>query len=187
MDAEREGPWKIVESELVIQTRHLRLRRDTVELPGGQRVADYFVRESRGFSVVFALTRDERVVLVRQYKHGIGQSLLELPAGAIDPDETPIACARRELAEETGYAAEPDELEHVGSFVYDPTSSNTRYHLFLARDCRAAGRQKLDPTEAITVELATLEEVRRFVRDGTIEVGAHVASIYYTLDRLGKL
>jgi len=187
VDVEREGPWKIVESELVIQTRHLRLRRDTVELPGGQRVADYFVRESRGFSVVFALTRDERVVLVRQYKHGIGESLLELPAGAIDPGETPAACARRELAEETGYAGEPEEPEHLGSFVYDPTSSNTRYHLFLARNCRAVGRQKLDPTEAISVELATLDDVRRFVRDGTIEVGAHVASVYYTLDRLGKL
>jgi ADP-ribose pyrophosphatase len=186
VDGEREA-WKIVESELVIQTRHLRLRRDTIELPGGELVRDYFVRESRGFSVVFAMTRDERVVLVRQYKHGIGQHLLELPAGAIDPGEEPRACARRELAEETGYVGSPADPEHIGSFVYDPTSSNTRYHLFLARDCKPLGRQELDLTERITVELATLAELRRFVGDGTIDVGAHVASIYYTLDRLGKL
>ena len=186
MDGERDA-WKIVESELVIATGHLRLRRDTVELPGGQRVHDYFVRESRGFSIVFALTSDERVVLVRQYKHGIGESLLELPAGAIDPGETPAACAERELSEETGYVASPAEPEHLASFVYDPTSSNTRYHLFLARNCEPLGRQQLDPTEAITVELASLAELRAFVRDGRIEVGAHVASIYYTLDRLGKL
>jgi ADP-ribose pyrophosphatase len=186
VDTESSG-WRIVESEFVIQTRHLRLRRDTVELPGGELVRDYFVRESRGFSIAFALTRDERVVLVRQYKHGIGQSLLELPAGAIDPGETPSACARRELAEETGYAGDPAEPEHLGSFVYDPTSSNTRYHLFLARGCEPTAQQALEPTEQISVELATLDELRRFVRDGTIEVGAHVASIYYTLDRLGKL
>ncbi len=179
--------WKVVDSEVVIATRHLRLRRDEIELPNGQHIADYFVRESRGFSVVFALTPEQRVVLVRQYKHGIGQSLLELPAGAIDPGETPAACARRELAEETGYVADPPELEHIGSFVYDPTSANTRYHLFLARDARPLQAQQLDATEAIDVELATLEELRRFVRDGTIDVGAHVASIYFTLDRLGRL
>jgi ADP-ribose pyrophosphatase len=186
VDAETDA-WKILESEIVIQTRHLRLRRDTIELPTGELVRDYFVRESRGFSIVFALTPGERVVLVRQYKHGIGESLLELPAGAIDPGETPSACAQRELAEETGYAGNPAEPEHLGSFVYDPTSSNTRYHLFLVRDCEPAGEQKLDPTEQISVELASLAELRSFVRDGRIEVGAHVASIYYTLDRLGKL
>jgi 8-oxo-dGTP pyrophosphatase MutT (NUDIX family) len=186
MEPEREA-WKIVDSELVIATSHLRLRRDTVELPGGDLVHDYFVRESRGFSIVFALTRDERVVLVRQYKHGIGQSLLELPAGAIDPGESPQACARRELSEETGYVGTPPEPEHIGSFVYDPTSSNTRYHLYLARGAERLGQQQLDATEQITVELATLDELRGFVRDGTISVGAHVASIYYTLDKLGKL
>jgi 8-oxo-dGTP pyrophosphatase MutT (NUDIX family) len=184
---EERETWKIVDSELVIQAPHLRLRRDTVELPGGQRVHDYYVRESRGFSIAFALTRDERVVLVRQYKHGIAQSVLELPAGAIDPGETPAACARRELAEETGYAGEPPELEHIGSFIYDPTSSNTRYHLFLARNAERRGNQELDSTEQIAVELATLGQVRTFVRDGTIAVGAHVASIYYALDYLGKL
>jgi len=186
MDGDHEA-WKVVESELVIQTRHLRLRRDTIELPGGELVRDYFVRESRGFSVVFAMTPDARVVLVRQYKHGIGESLLELPAGAIDPGEAPSACARRELAEETGYVGNPAEPEHIGSFVYDPTSSNTRYHLFLARNCEPLERQRLDPTEQITIELASFAELRNFVRDGTIDVGAHVASIYYTLDRLGKL
>ena len=181
------GAWNVVDSEIVIETPYLRIRRDEIELPGGKRIRDYYVRESRGFSIVFALTRDERVVLVRQYKHGIGQSLLELPAGAIDPGETPSSCARRELAEETGYAGNPPEPQHLGSFVYDPTSSNTRYHLFLCRDCDPSGRQELDPTEQISVELATLDQLRSFVRDGTIEVGAHVASIYYALDRLGKL
>jgi len=186
MASEREA-WKIVESEVVIQTRHLRLRRDTIELPGGDRIHDYYVRESRGFSVVFALDPAERVVLVRQYKHGIGQSVLELPAGAIDPGETAVACAQRELAEETGYVGDPPLPEHIGSFVYDPTSANTRYDLFVVRNARPLRAQQLDPTEAIAVELATFEELRRYVRDGTIAVAAHVASIYYALDRLGKL
>lgn len=174
-------------SDVVIETPFIRLRRDRIELPGGKLIDDYYVRESRGFTIVFALTPDERVVLVRQYKHGIGTTLLELPAGAIDPGEAPAACARRELAEETGYVADPPELELAGSFVYDPTSSTTRYQVFIGRNARPLVATSFDETEDIAVELATLDQVRAYVRDGTIQVGAHVASIYYVLDRLGKL
>ncbi len=169
---------------MVIETPHLRLRRDHIELPSGRRIGPYYVRESRGFAVVFALTEGDRVVLVRQYKHGIGKFVLELPAGGIDPDETPDNCARRELAEETGYAG---TLEHVGSYVFDPTSATTLYHLYLARDARSAGLPAFDDTEDIETVLATLSEVRQYVRDGTIEVGVHIAAIYSVLDRLGRL
>jgi 8-oxo-dGTP pyrophosphatase MutT (NUDIX family) len=178
--------WRVLESEIVIETPHLRLRRDEIELPDGGRIGSYYVRESRGFSVVFALTPDQRVVLVRQYKHGIGTTVLELPAGGIDPGESPESCARRELQEETGYVAAA-ELEHVGSFFFDPTGSTTRYHLYVARDARPLARQSLDVTEDITVELAGFDDLRRYVRDGTIDVGVHVASIYVVLDRLGRL
>jgi ADP-ribose diphosphatase len=188
MAEKRDAPgWRIVGSEIVIETPHLRLRRDEVVLPSGRRIENYYVRESRGFSVVFALTPDDRVVLVRQYKHGIGRDVLELPAGAIDPDETPLECARREFAEETGFCGEPDELEHLATFATDPTNSDAHFHLFLVRNARPAGTQRLDVTEAIEVRLATFEELRRFVRDGTIEVSSHVAAVYYVLDRLGKL
>ena len=74
-----------------------------MELPSGVVVEDYFVRESRGFCVVFALTPDENVLLVRQYKHGVGEIVTDLPAGVIDAGETPETCAVRELAEETGF------------------------------------------------------------------------------------
>ena len=106
----------------------MRIRADTVELPDGTIVDDYFVQESRGYSVVFALTTDGDVVLVRQYKHGIGQVILELPAGGIDPGEDPAVCAARELAEETGYVGDPPEA--IGSFATNPTGSTARFHLF---------------------------------------------------------
>jgi 8-oxo-dGTP pyrophosphatase MutT (NUDIX family) len=177
--------WQIAASEIVIDTPHLRLRRDAIVLPSGQRIENYYVRESRGFSVIFALTPDDRIVLVKQYKHGIGRSVVELPAGAIDPDESPLECARRELAEETGYTAA--EFEDVATFVTDPTNSDAHFHLFLARDACPDRQQRLDATEEIDVELATFDDLRRFARDGTIEVSSHVASIYFLLDRLGKL
>jgi ADP-ribose pyrophosphatase len=187
MAPEGEDGWLIVESQIVIETPHLRLRRDEIELPSGKRIGSYYVRESRGFAVVFAITPEERIVLVRQYKHGVARVVLELPAGGLDENEDAEACARRELAEETGYVADAPTLEHAGTFLYDPTSSTTRYHLFLARDVTKRVPTAFDETEQIDVQLATFDELRAFVRDGRIDVGAHVASVYYMLDRLGKL
>lgn len=184
---EETTDWKIVESRYVIETPHLRLRRDSIELPSGVRIDEYYVRETAGFSIVFALTAQNDVVLVRQYKHGIGQGVLELPAGAIEQGESAVTCAQRELAEETGYVGTPAQPEFVASFISDPTNSNGRYHLFLARDVQLRQQQQLDATEDITVELASLAQVRRYVRDGQINVGPNVASIYFMLDRLGKL
>jgi 8-oxo-dGTP pyrophosphatase MutT (NUDIX family) len=185
----REKPeahgWRVAASELVIDTPHLRLRRDAIVLPDGSRIENYYVRESRGFSVIFALTPELRVVLVEQYKHGIARSVLELPAGAIDPGESPRECAQREFEEETGYSAAG--YEHLATFSTDPTNSNTHLHLFLAREARPHARQRLEATEDIEVRLATLDEVRAFVGDGTIEVSTHLAAIYFVLDRLGKL
>jgi ADP-ribose pyrophosphatase len=177
--------WNVLTSHYIVQSPHLRLRCDAVELPNGYRIKNYYVRESLGFAIIFALTPDEHVVLVRQYKHGIAQTVLELPAGMIEPNEEPARCAERELAEETGYVGDPPE--HAGSFISDPTGSSSRFHLFFVRNVSAKLPQHLDPAEQITVELATLAEFRRFISDGTINVGPSVAAGYFMLDHLGHL
>ncbi len=174
--------WRILSSAYPIATPFLRLRADRVELPSGIVVDEYFVRESRGFSVVFALTPDDRVVLIRQYKHGIGEVVTELPAGAIDPGETPEACAARELAEETGYAGRPPR--HVRSFIADPTNSDGRFHLFVVRDAVPTHAPDPDPTEEIEVMLATRDEVRAMALDGRIEAGSQVAAVLVALEAL---
>jgi len=117
-----QSRWRVTSSSYVVDTEHLRLRKDRIELPDGRTIDDYYVRESRGFVVIFATTPDGRVVLVRQYKHGIDRVLLELPAGAIDPGEQPLQTAIREFSEETGYEG---AMEHAHSFCTDPTNANT--------------------------------------------------------------
>jgi ADP-ribose pyrophosphatase len=173
--------WRVTSSSYVIDSPHLKLRKDRVELPNGGVIEDYYVKESRGFAIAFGMTPDKRVVLVRQYKHGIGKVLLELPAGAIDPGETPEQTAVREFTEETGYSG---SMEFVRSFVTDATNANTLAHLFYAPEVRLTGKQDLGVGEDITVELSTMDELHAFVRDGTIDSVAHVASIYLMLDRL---
>jgi ADP-ribose diphosphatase len=174
--------WRVTASSYVVDSPFLRLRKDRIELPDGSIVEDYYVRESRGFVIVFAITPGNEVLLVRQYKHGIGRELLELPAGAIDPAEQPVETAIRELQEETGYTAA--SMEHVRSFVVDPTNSDSLAHLFIARDAVATTQQKLDVTEEIALQLVRLQHIGALVSDGSIDSVSHVASIYAVLELL---
>jgi 8-oxo-dGTP pyrophosphatase MutT (NUDIX family) len=184
MSHERLRSWRILSSAYPIVTRFLRLRADRVELPSGAIVEDYFVRESHGFSVVLALTPDEHVILVRQYKHGIGEVVTELPAGGIDPGETPAECAMRELREETGYTGAAPI--HVRSFITDPTNSNSRYHLFIVADAVPAHEPAPDVTEEIDVVLVSLDELRAMALDGRIAAGTQVAAALVGLAALGR-
>jgi len=174
--------WTVRSSTYRVNEPFLRVRSDTVELPDGTVIENYFVRESRGFAIVAALTPDRRMVLVRQYKHGIAQIVLELPAGMIDPDEAPEACAIRELAEETGYAGDPPRL--LRTLFADPTSSNASFHVFLIENAVPKFAQSLDTTEEIVVETVTIADLHAAVRDGRIASGSQVAAAYVALDHI---
>jgi ADP-ribose pyrophosphatase len=182
MSEPRLRPWRILDSDYRIQTKFLRLRADRVELPSGDVVEEYFVRESRGFCVVFALTPDENVLLVRQYKHGIREIVTELPAGMIDEDETPEACAERELAEETGFTGSAPQ--HVRTFLTDPTNATARFHLFVVRDAVRSREPVFDVTEDIEVDIVPVDEVRAMALDGRIASGSQVAAVLVALAHL---
>ncbi len=184
MSEHRLQKWRILSSDYRIETKFLRLRSDRVELPSGVVVEDYFVRESRGFCVIFAITADEQILLVRQYKHGIGEVVTELPAGMIDEDESPEACAARELVEETGYTGTPPEL--VRTFYADPTNATARFFLFMVRDARPTHAQVFDLTEDIDVQLAGIDEVRAMALDGRIAAGSQVAAVLVALAHLDR-
>jgi ADP-ribose pyrophosphatase len=181
---ERLRPWRIVSSEYRIDTKFLRLRVDRVELPSGVIVDEYYVRESLGFCVIFALTAEGDVLLVRQYKHGAAQIVTELPAGMIDADESPAACAARELAEETGYVGSPPEF--VRNFYADPTNATAQFHLFIIRDAVRTRSQQFDVTEDIEVTLASVDEVRAMALDGRISGASQVAAVLVSLNYISR-
>ena len=174
--------WQTTQSSYVVESPFLRLRRDSVRLPDGTLIEDYFVREGRAFAVIFAMTPEQNVVLIRQFRYGIGRVLLELPAGIIDEGESPPDCAARELAEETGYVGE--HIAHLTTLLVDPSNANTTMHLYLVRDARSMVKPQTEATEEIQVELATLDELLLLVRNGAVEAMGQVASIYFALDYL---
>jgi ADP-ribose pyrophosphatase len=177
--------WRKRSSSYVIDSPFMRLRADEIELPDGTIVSNYYVRESRGFVVAFAVTGDDRIVLVRQYRYGSDAIHLELPAGMLDGDEAPPACAARELAEETGYEAGTWAL--VADWYAEPVRSPAKEYVFFAPDARRTREPKPDPTETLHVELATFDEFRAMLVDGRIDSGFAVNAGYRVLDYLGRL
>jgi 8-oxo-dGTP pyrophosphatase MutT (NUDIX family) len=177
--------WRVRASKYLVDSPHMRLRVDEVELPDGTVVADYYVREGAGFVSVLPLTGDGRVVLVRQYRYASDTMQLELPGGTLDLDEEPVACARRELLEETGYEAE--RFEPVATYAPEPVRATARAHVFLAFGAHQTRQPELDPTEHLAAELVALAEFRSMLRKGAIEAGSSLVAGYRALDHLGLL
>ena len=177
--------WKILNSRNVFHHFWYTLRQDTVQLPDGRILDDYFVSVRRDVVLIFALTADQHVPLVRQYKHGAQKTLCELPGGYINDREPPLDAAQRELLEETGYAAEAVQL--LAQVHGDPTKDTNTLYLYLAENAVKIQAQTLDHTEDIAVALIPLQKVRSLVLEGKIGVAGSLAAIYLALERLGRL
>lgn len=142
------------------------VRVDRVQLPSG-RIATREVVEHPGAVAIVAITRDDDVLLLRQAHHPIQRVLLGLPAGTLEPGESPDACARRELTEETGYAA--GSMTQIASYFTSPGYTSEQLTIFLAADCEwAAG--EIDPDELIAVVPTPLSEVAAMVTPGPEQV-----------------
>ncbi len=170
-------PWKILDSEFALDHPWYRVRRDTVELPDGKIIDDFHLSIRPEVVLVFPVTTSGEVILVRQYKHGSQQILLEFPGGIFaDPGEEPVAAAARELAEETGYTT--DRYRSLGQLWDDPAKQNNRLHLFLAEGVQRTVETRFDETEFIELELVPLARIPEMVAGGEIRTAGAVALAY---------
>lgn len=162
--------WQVVESKVVADLRFACIREDLLEHPDDGRRFPYFYLQSPADAVAtVALTAGGSVILTRQYRHPVGRVLYDLPAGRIDPGESPQEAAARELAEETGYrAASWRKLAYYNQF---PGSMQVGTHLFLARDLKP-GEQSLDRFEDVEVVEMPFAEALSLVTEGQIIDGS---------------
>jgi ADP-ribose pyrophosphatase len=151
--------------EELLRGHFLHVVRDEVSLPSGRTATREFVLHP-GAVMIVALLGDGQIVMERQYRHPMGEVMLELPAGKLDAGEGSLACARRELREETGYEA--SEWAFAGQLAPTIAYSNERIDIWFARGLRLGERQ-LDDGEFLDVLTLTPEELLACCRDGRIQ------------------
>lgn len=157
---------------------------ETVQLPTGKTYDDFYTVEMRDFAIVFALTDANEVVAERNYRHGLGEVAIVLPAGFIDDGEEPLHAAQRELREETGYEA--SEWRDLGCYVLDGNRGCGHMHAFMARGARAASHQELDEMEQIQVELLPVERLSDMLLNREVKTVATAAATGMALHVLAR-
>jgi 8-oxo-dGTP pyrophosphatase MutT (NUDIX family) len=178
--------WKKLSSETLAETRFFKLRADRCELPDGRIMPRYYVMEFPDWVNVVAITDDDQIILVEQYRHASGLVHLEIPGGSTNPGATPEdpeAAARRELLEETGY--EPRETRLIASHFPNPAMQMNRMHTYLALGCRKVAEPNLDPFEDLRVKTMPLDEAVKRALSGRIDHSIVAASLLVALPVLG--
>jgi ADP-ribose pyrophosphatase len=173
-------PWK------VLQSSYFRpwFRIDKCELPNGN-FLDANILEFRSWANIVALTKTGEVILVRQYRHGVENVLWEFPGGVVEDGEDPMEGAKRELLEETGYAA--TSLIQVGKLYPNPAFQTNTLYCYLALDAEEVGVQNLDAGEDIEVGLVPLDKVVEMAKCGEFPHALMTAVLFSTLVHLDRI
>ncbi len=169
---------KTLSSQLIYQGRAVRLRIDTVEMPGGRQTTREIVEHSHCVAIV-AIDADDNVLLVKQFRQAVGKVLLEIPAGGIEPGEDPAATVRRELREETGFL--PRKVERFGGFYSSPGYCTEYLHLYLATDLISSPLSAED-TESISLIRVPITQIPSLITSGSICDAKSIAGLLTFLE-----
>jgi 8-oxo-dGTP pyrophosphatase MutT (NUDIX family) len=174
-DGAKENELKetVIGTEEIYRGKIVHLQVHTVHLPDGKE-AKREVVQHRGAVCIVPITDDGNVLLIRQFRLAAGEALLEIPAGTLEPGETPAACAARELEEETGFRA--GTLRPLFSAFLAPGYSSELIHAFLATDLMP-GSTHMDEDEKVVLAPMPLVEVQQRILDGELRDAKTIASI----------
>lgn len=159
--------WKTDRSETLLDTEWVKVCRDSVRLPNGQEIDDFYTVTIRDAAAIVAVDEAGNLILKNEYRYCYGRSLIEVPAGTFEADETDgLAVAKRELLEETGYVS--DEWQYLGATVESSAKLTNYMHIYFANHCRKVSGQRLDATEELDVLVVPLKQAVDMVMDNEI-------------------
>ena len=171
--------WKVLSSEYISRHPYFTARKDKCETPEGKIIDEYFVVELPATVCAVAITEQDEVLMVRQYRHPLQETILEIPGGFVDEKETPEEAIKRELKEETGY--EFSSIIHVGKISANPGVLENYTYLFLAEGGKKIGAQQLDKNEELELEKISVEQLKNLFLENKIVQALHNNCIYYAL------
>lgn len=178
--------WKTLDSTYLFKENWFTVRKDKCQRADGKIIDPYYVFEFPEWVTALAVTADNKVLMVRQYRHGLGEVGLELPGGCVDDtDENYEDAIRRELLEETGYAFE--SAHYLGKISANPSTNSNLMHMFVATGGQKIKDQDLDDNEEIDVLTLSFEELNTLIEEKRIAQAMHISTIVYGLRYLGKL
>ena len=169
---------KTLSSRLVYEGRAVKLRVDTIKMPDGRETTREIVEHSDCVAVV-VIDADDNVLLVEQFREPVEKTLLEIPAGGIDPGEDPVTTVCRELREETGYL--PRKVERLGGFYSAPGYSSEYLYLYLATDLTSSPLHAED-TENIRLVRVPIAQITSLITSGSICDAKSIAGLLTFLD-----
>lgn len=158
--------WKQLDTEYVIHNNWISVRKDHVQLPTGVEIDDFYVIERPKLIHVIAITKEGKFIFEKQYRYAINKDCLEICAGIVEPNETPLEAAKRELLEETGYSGGDWML--LSEQAVDPSNMTEISCSFLAKNVIKASEQHLETTESLEIVLLSENEVKKALMSGDI-------------------
>ena len=162
--------WKTISSQTILEDYHATVKKNTVQLPDGAVIEDFYTLTIPDAAMVCALTEDGMVLLKSEYRYACGEEVIECPAGMIEDGEEPLTTAKRELLEETGYTCE--SWTYLGPTLESTSKLTNTMHLFLARDCKKTSGQHLDANEHLEVMKVSLEAAVEMAMGGIINANS---------------
>jgi len=167
--------WNILKDKKVYETPIFSLHQKQVLPDKGVTPADFYVLNAPEWINVIAITEEQEVVLVEQYRHGIDETTLEIPGGMVDEGEEPLDAAKRELVEETGFSSQ--NWEKLGETSSNPAILSNFTHIYLARDCSKTEAQHTDGHEDIAVHTVPISRFMELSESGVIHHSIVLAAV----------
>ena len=176
--------WRRIHSETLVDTHWVKVHRDSVELPNGCRIDDFYTVAINDAAAIVALDDAGNIILKKEYRYCYDRDLIEIPAGTFESGETDgLKVAQRELLEETGYVS--DNWQYIGATVESSAKLTNQMHIYFAQHCRTVSEQKLDETEELEVLVVPLEQAVKMVMRGEICCNSSAHGILWAARKLG--
>lgn len=168
-------PWSVLKSRSLLKRWWLNLREDYVRLPNGAELEEFHVFEYPDWVCAICETEGGELVMVEQYRHGIAEVVMEFPAGVLETGEEPLKAVKRELLEETGFAAE--DWHPVGRFATEPARHSNYAHFFYASGARRVTEPRPEVSEDLHLHVVPKTELLTWIESGRFMHGVQLAGL----------